>query len=65
MQVGRSPFLDRITIEIMKEEQPRWLNFMKSNMDLLSLPKDNFKQAITDQTNLSPELVKKGGSPGH
>ncbi len=54
------PFLDRIRIEIVKEAQPRWLNFMKGNEDLIVLPKDNFKQAITDQVNLSPELVKRG-----
>lgn len=54
------PFLDRVSMEISKEDQPRWLNFMKGNMDLIVLPKDNFKQAITDQVNLTPELVKKG-----
>lgn len=54
------PFVDRLTIQIIKEDQPRWLNFMKGNTDSIVLPKDNFKQAITDQVNLTPELVKKG-----
>ncbi len=54
------PFVDKVVIEVIKEDQPRWLNFMKGNTDVIVLPKDNFKQAITDQVNLSPELVKKG-----
>ncbi len=54
------PFLDRITMEVIKEDQPRWLNFLKGNIDAILLPKDNFRQAITDQVNLVPELVKKG-----
>jgi ABC-type transport system substrate-binding protein len=54
------PFVDRVTVSVVKESQPQWLNFMKGNADLILLPKDNFKQAITDQVNLSPELVKKG-----
>lgn len=54
------PFIDRVRLKIIKEAQPRWLNFMKGNEDLIVLPKDNFKQAITDQVNLAPELVRKG-----
>jgi ABC-type transport system substrate-binding protein len=54
------PFLDRISMQVVKEDQPRWLNFLKGNRDALILPKDNFRQAITDQVNLVPDLVKKG-----
>jgi oligopeptide transport system substrate-binding protein len=54
------PFLDRITFSIIQEDQPRWLNFMKGDLDAIKLPKDNFKQSIINQVNLSPALVKKG-----
>ena len=54
------PFVDRISMQVVKEDQPRWLNFLKGNRDALVLPKDNFRQAITDQVNLVPDLVKKG-----
>ncbi|MBI2711544.1 MAG: hypothetical protein HYX41_01600 [Bdellovibrio sp.] len=54
------PLLDRIRMVVLKEEQPRWLNFMKGQLDLIELPKDNFKEAITHQVNLTPDLVKKG-----
>ncbi len=54
------PFLDRISMQVAKEDQPRWLNFLKGNRDAIVLPKDNFRQAIVDQVNLVPDLVKKG-----
>ena len=58
---GKSmPFVDQISVEIIKEDQPRWLNFMKGKTDILLLPKDNFKQAVSDQGKLTPELEKKG-----
>jgi ABC-type transport system substrate-binding protein len=58
---GKSiPFIDQISVDIIKEDQPRWLNFMKGKMDILLLPKDNFKQAVSDQGKLTPELEKKG-----
>jgi ABC-type transport system substrate-binding protein len=54
------PFIDKISIQIVKESQPSWLSFMKGETDLLELSKDNFNQAITNQTNLSPQLSAKG-----
>ncbi len=54
------PFLDQVVAEVIKEQQPAWLNFMKSKIDILLLPKDNYAQAITNNTNLSPELASKG-----
>ena len=66
-QVGMSvdqgknlPFLDEIKFEVIKEDQPRWLNFLKGKVDAIPLPKDNFKQAIVNQVNLAPEFVKQG-----
>jgi ABC-type transport system substrate-binding protein len=54
------PFLDRLTFKITKEQQPRWLNFMRGNEDLITIPKDNFPQAIKNKVNLSPEFATKG-----
>lgn len=54
------PFLDRLHFEIIKESQPRWLHFMKGNMDWTPIPKDNFKQAMEDQFRLTQELRDKG-----
>ena len=54
------PFLDQILMTVIPEDQPAWLNFMKGKLDMIVLPKDNFRQAIVNQVNLTPELVKKG-----
>ncbi len=54
------PFIDKLVINIIKEAQPRWLNFMGNKIDVLEVPKDNFAQAITNQVNLSPALAAKG-----
>jgi oligopeptide transport system substrate-binding protein len=49
------PFLDQIKFHVIKEEQTRWLNFRKSKIDFLILPKDNYSSAI----NSSGEINKK------
>ena len=54
------PFLDEVRFDVIKEDQPRWLNFLKGKVDSIPLPKDNFKQAIVNQVNLAPDLVKQG-----
>lgn len=54
------PFVDAITVNIIEEDQPRWLNFQKGRVDFLTVPKDNFDSAIPDAKNLAPDLKKKG-----
>jgi ABC-type transport system substrate-binding protein len=54
------PLVDRLTVQIMEEAQPRWLNFQKGKIDYIDPPKDNFASAIPTGTELSPELMKKG-----
>ena len=54
------PFLERLSFQVIKEDQPRWLNFMKGKVDSTLIPKDNFGQAITEDKKLRPELGVKG-----
>jgi len=54
------PFLDRIEMTVIKEAQPRWLNFMRGMEDKILLPKDDFPEAIKNQVNLTPEMAAKG-----
>lgn len=56
------PLLDGIRYTIVKEEQPRWLGFLKGKYDQLKIPKDNFDSAIENLTQVKPELAKKGVS---
>ncbi len=53
------PFLNAIKFSIIKESQTRWLNFLSSKLDILSIPKDNFGQAITPSGELTEELRSK------
>jgi len=54
------PLVDRIVVNIIEEDQPRWLNFQKGKVDYVSVPKDNFDTVIPDAKNLSPEYKTKG-----
>lgn len=53
------PFVDRVVMHEIVQEQPRWLKFMKGELDFSSIPKDNFETAIQDD-KLSKEFAAKG-----
>jgi ABC-type transport system substrate-binding protein len=55
------PFVDRIVFSIIEEEQPIWVMFMRGQLDISAIPKDNFSTAI-DLSSLRPkeEMVKRG-----
>lgn len=40
------PFADRIIFRVIEEDQPRWLLFMRGELDISGIPKDNFNEAI-------------------
>jgi oligopeptide transport system substrate-binding protein len=54
------PFVDRIVLQVYEESQPMWLTFMSGKLDVASIPKDNFNQAVTPSKELSPDLKAKG-----
>ncbi len=56
----RIPFLDRIEIKIILEDQPMWLEFMSGRLDISGVPKDNFDAAIGADRELTPEMKAKG-----
>lgn len=53
------PFIEKINFEIIKQDQPAWLQFMKGNIDAAGIPKDNFDAAIS-KGELKPEMTAKG-----
>ncbi len=53
------PAADGVEYSVLREEQPRWLSFMKGEIDFIRIPKDNYALAIKDGA-LAPELVAKG-----
>lgn len=56
----RLPLVEKIVVNIIIENQPRWLNFQKGNLDYIGIPKDNFDSAVTPSNGISDELQKKG-----
>ncbi len=53
------PFVDGIIWRVVPEDQPRWLMFMQGDIDITSIPKDNFGQAIGMGRELTPEMQKR------
>ena len=56
----RLPLLDKITVDIIIESQPRWMNFAKGNLDFLFVPSDSFQEAVGADGKLKPELARLG-----
>ena len=54
------PLVDKVVVSVMVEDQPRWLNFQKGNIDYLSIPKDNFDSVVTPSKGVTDEFAKKG-----
>jgi len=53
------PFLDQLTLHIIKESSAMWLQFLAGNLDRSGIPKDNYDSAINDTRELRKELVEK------
>ncbi len=53
------PLVDRLEVNIIEENQPRWLNFEKGRVDFVAVPKDNFDSVIPDAKNLGNDYKEK------
>lgn len=54
------PFVDEIEWSIVKEEQPRWLKFLRGQLDVSTIPKESFNDSIGPDGQLQPDLASKG-----
>lgn len=54
------PLVDKLVINVVIESQPRWLNFLRGNVDYIGIPKDNFDTAVTPDKDLTGDLKEKG-----
>lgn len=55
----QAPLSEKLVIYEITEDQPRWQNFMKGNLDIQAIPKDNFENTVKDN-KLVPDLNSKG-----
>lgn len=54
------PLVKKIVVNILPEDQPRWLAFRKGKSDFNGIPKDNFESTVTPDKGLSEEFIKQG-----
>lgn len=54
----RLPYIDRVFWRIIIEDQPRWLLFIRGELDINSIPKDNFGQVISMGVEMT-EMMKE------
>jgi ABC-type transport system substrate-binding protein len=55
----RAPFVDRVEVSILEEDQPRWLTFVQGKLDHLELPWPFIPIAVPGG-RLAPHLLKRG-----
>lgn len=55
----RLPYIDRVFWRIIIEDQPRWLLFMRGELDINSIPKDNFGQVIAFGTEMTEDMRQR------
>jgi ABC-type transport system substrate-binding protein len=60
MRGKKMPQINRVEINIMEEEQSRWLAFNQKELDLLALPATFRPEAIDAQRKLKPEFANRG-----
>ncbi len=53
------PFIDRIFWRVIVEDQPRWLLLMRGDIDINSIPKDNFGQAVSMGSELTDDMKRR------
>ncbi len=60
LQGRRMPFLDRVEIAIVEENQPRWLSFARGDADILWEVPADFANVVMPNNQLAPNLHKQG-----
>jgi len=56
---AKLPFVDQVNIFVLPEEQPRWLNFIRGNLDIVEPDKDSYFNAFP-LGELASDLKAKG-----
>lgn len=54
------PLVDRITVHVIVESQPKWLGFQKAKFDLIELDETQADQALTEDRVIKPEFRNLG-----
>lgn len=53
------PFVNKIIWRVVDEDLPRWLMFKQGDIDITSIPKDNFGQAMASLAEMTPDMKQR------
>ena len=57
------PQIGRVEINIIDEDQSRWLAFKQKELDYLNVPSDLHRPGARPDNQLKPELAAEGHAP--
>jgi ABC-type transport system substrate-binding protein len=60
LQGRRLPMIDRVEVDIIEENQPRWLSFLSGRHDFVERVPDEFIVQAMPAGRLAPNLAKRG-----
>lgn len=60
MRGKQMPQIGRVEINVMDEDQSRWLAFQQQQLDMLNVPLGFLTKALTADDKLQPDLAEKG-----
>jgi ABC-type transport system substrate-binding protein len=53
------PFADKVVWTVVLESQPAWFLFLEGKVDGSGIPKDNFREAVTESMELTPVMKQR------
>lgn len=63
LQGRRLPMVDRVELSIIEQSQPRWLSFLKREMDVIEQVPEDFTDIAMPNDRLAPNLAARGIYP--
>jgi ABC-type transport system substrate-binding protein len=56
----KEPMVDRVEVHIVEENQPRWLSFVRGDMDVMEQVPEDFTYVAIPNNKIAPNLAKRG-----
>ena len=54
------PLVDRVEVHVIDESQPRWIAFLRADMDLMEQVPEDFTHVAMPNNKVAPNLAKQG-----
>ncbi|HEX6707619.1 MAG TPA: ABC transporter substrate-binding protein [Albitalea sp.] len=60
LQGRKLPLVDRVEVHVIEESQPRWLAFLRSDMEVMEQVPEDFTNVAIPNNKIAPNLAKRG-----